>query len=421
MFVILPALLVAGCGGGSGDRGTLASSGPTGALSGYIYVPVGAAKVKSGARRIVSLDRSAAVPAGYTILVGATVTCGGRSTTTDVTGYFSLTGVSDGNQTVTVSKTGYQAFTISVSITANTSVDLNETVTVVVSLTPQSAGSIHVTSTPSGAEIYVDGTDTSLTTPATVPNVTTGSHSVYVTKTGYDAPTPETTTVTDGETSNVAFTLSPAASAATVAASVSASSGDTDTTFNLSCDVTGTRNLLEGRCDTSGLWYEITSPGTSLECKYQDAGSYIPGCRVNGNAIGNADAPITVEAVAAPTVAASMSPATGTISTEFTLTCDVTGNASQLEGRCDDSSEWSAISSGSTMACHYETTGTHTPGCRVNSVTSDNISIIVSKEAITTWVKEFGVVPQQYNSNLYNKLLMVDILLLEMMEALGVP
>jgi len=51
-------------------------------------------------------------------LSGATVTCGGKSTITGSNGSFSLSGITLGNQTLTLSKAGYQSFSLSVSISS---------------------------------------------------------------------------------------------------------------------------------------------------------------------------------------------------------------------------------------------------------------------------------------------------------------
>jgi len=50
-------------------------------------------------------------------LASATVKCGGQSTTTDSKGQYGLAGISPGNQTISFSKSGYQSYSKSVTIT----------------------------------------------------------------------------------------------------------------------------------------------------------------------------------------------------------------------------------------------------------------------------------------------------------------
>ena len=69
-------------------------------------------------------------------------------------------------------------------------------------------GSIQVNSTPSGAKIYLDGTDTGQITNSTLPNISAGSHTVKLVKEGYvDYET--TVSVTANQTTTVDTTLSP--------------------------------------------------------------------------------------------------------------------------------------------------------------------------------------------------------------------
>ena len=69
------------------------------------------------------------------------------------------------------------------------------------------SGNITVSSTPSGAEIFLDNTDTGNVTPYTISNVPVGSHSVYVTLSGYKIPLPVSVTVSAGSTTPADFTL----------------------------------------------------------------------------------------------------------------------------------------------------------------------------------------------------------------------
>ncbi|MCK9593954.1 MAG: PKD domain-containing protein, partial [Methanoregula sp.] len=72
-----------------------------------------------------------------------------------------------------------------------------------------STSSITVTSTPSGAHIFIDGADTSQVTPDTVTSIPVGEHIVHVTKVGYVTPTTRVIPVVGGQTVTADFTLVP--------------------------------------------------------------------------------------------------------------------------------------------------------------------------------------------------------------------
>jgi len=71
----------------------------------------------------------------------------------------------------------------------------------IVSSEQPTVGSIHVTSTPSGADIDLDGSHEG-TTPKTISGVPVGSHTIKVTASGYEDYN-RRVTVTDGETETV--------------------------------------------------------------------------------------------------------------------------------------------------------------------------------------------------------------------------
>jgi sugar lactone lactonase YvrE len=70
-----------------------------------------------------------------------------------------------------------------------------------------SAGSIQVNSSPTGAKIFLDGTDTGQVTNATLTGISPGSHEVKVSKEGY-VDREETVSVTGGQTAIVDVSLS---------------------------------------------------------------------------------------------------------------------------------------------------------------------------------------------------------------------
>ncbi len=142
-------------------------------------------------------------------------------------GYYSITSLPSGGSvyfdgsykgttpvTVEVSSTGTPGHTVSISLsgyeTWSTSLSGNpasgQTIPVTAYLTPiQNYGSISVTSNPSGATAMLDG-GSSQTTPCTFTGVSPGSHTVYVSKSGYTSVS-RTVTVSGGSTTQVSVTL----------------------------------------------------------------------------------------------------------------------------------------------------------------------------------------------------------------------
>ncbi len=111
-----------------------------------------------------------------------------------------ISNVTAGSHSYTLTLSGYNNATGTVTVTAG------QTATVSVTLTPVvTTGSIAFTSSPSGANIYLDGTLVGVT-PATITNVSAGSHSYTLTLSGYNDYT-GTVTVTAGQTSTISATL----------------------------------------------------------------------------------------------------------------------------------------------------------------------------------------------------------------------
>lgn len=70
-------------------------------------------------------------------------------------------------------------------------------------------GSIAVSSNPSGAKIFLDGTDTLHTTPSTLMGIAPGTHGVKLTLSGYSDSTEQSVVVNAGATTPADFTLTP--------------------------------------------------------------------------------------------------------------------------------------------------------------------------------------------------------------------
>jgi hypothetical protein len=78
-------------------------------------------------------------------------------------------------------------------------------------------GNISVSSTPSGATIFLNGSSTGSVTPYTLENIPSGSHTILLQKSGYQDYS-QTVTVTNDATSTVSATLTAVASAPSISA-----------------------------------------------------------------------------------------------------------------------------------------------------------------------------------------------------------
>jgi serine/threonine protein kinase len=124
--------------------------------------------------------RSAIIPGQLTINStpeGAQVRIDGRTDPSWVTPY-NLPGLAPGQHSVTVSKAGYAAENRTIDVASASKSFL------VVQLA-QITATAAVTSTPSGAAVFVDGKDSGRLTPAQIPVDRPGSHTFLVRKSGY--------------------------------------------------------------------------------------------------------------------------------------------------------------------------------------------------------------------------------------------
>jgi len=310
LVAIVPILLT-GCGGGSGTGFGIIKQNysTTAAISGFLYEDTASSRT-TGAT-------------AYVPIKDAKVTCDSQYDYSDANGYFKVTGLTPGEKTCYVSKTGYRTYSFTKTAVAGASV-----------------------------------------------------------KTGVIL-------MTEGEN-------------LTITASVSPTSGTTSDTFTLTCTVSGgTASTLEGRCDSTENWSIMS--GTTKTCTYSSTGSYTPGCRADSYYTDDVDSAVTVTSGTGVSVTASVSPTSGTTSDTFTLTCNVTGTETTLEGRCDTTEEWSPITSGYTKSCTYASTGSYTPGCRVDGTTSDNVDSPVSVTAPTTDITVSSFAPSSGASDVpYN-------------------
>lgn len=119
-------------------------------------------------------------------------------------GAYAISNVPVGSHTVRVALSGYQDYTTSVAVSGATTSHITASLQ---PGQPTSTGSISVTSSPSGAEVYIDNAYRGVT-PLTVDGVATGTHAVRVALGGYgDWST--TVQVGAGSTASASASLSP--------------------------------------------------------------------------------------------------------------------------------------------------------------------------------------------------------------------
>ena len=103
-----------------------------------------------------------------------------------------------GSHTIKLTKSGYNDVSKTVTVSSGRTTTVSESLNV-------QTGSIKVTSNPSGANIYLDGTFKG-TTPKTISNVPTDSHTIKLTKSGYNDIS-KTVTVSSSQTTTVSESL----------------------------------------------------------------------------------------------------------------------------------------------------------------------------------------------------------------------
>ncbi len=139
----------------------------------------GAAKGKNAKKKVAASAAPLIVPGQMSIdsvPQGAQVSVDGKTDPSWVTP-FTLPGLDPGQHSVTASKPGYSSDTRTVQVTSGSK-------SFVVTHLAQLVATLSVSSSPAGANVYVDGKDTGKLTPAQV-SIDKGSHVVLVRKSGY--------------------------------------------------------------------------------------------------------------------------------------------------------------------------------------------------------------------------------------------
>ena len=115
-----------------------------------------------------------------------------------------ITNLTAGSHEVKLTRTGYEDFTTTVTITAGTTTYLSATMTVLPGI-----GTLEISSTPAGARVFIDGADVQKVTPATITNLSSGDHTYKLVLSGYKDAT-GTFTIEPGMTTTVSVPLTKA-------------------------------------------------------------------------------------------------------------------------------------------------------------------------------------------------------------------
>ena len=108
-----------------------------------------------------------------------------------------------GSHTIRITRTGYNDYTTTAAVYAGQTTSV--TATLIQIDTSPSTGSLYITSSPSGADVYVDLIYKGITT-TTLSDIPPGSHSIRITKTGYNEYW-TTATVISGKTATISANL----------------------------------------------------------------------------------------------------------------------------------------------------------------------------------------------------------------------
>ena len=160
------------------------------------------AKGKNARKKPVATAAPLVVPgqmAVDSVPQGAQVQIDGKTDPSWITP-FTLPGLDPGQHTVTASKPGYSSDTRTVEVTSGSK-------SFVVTHLTQLMATLAVSSSPAGANIYIDGKDTGKLTPAQV-SIDKGQHTVLVRKSGFLDET-NSSLFTLGQTVNFSPTLRP--------------------------------------------------------------------------------------------------------------------------------------------------------------------------------------------------------------------
>jgi hypothetical protein len=181
-------------------------------LSGY-YDWKSTVTVPAGGTRTVSATLSK-IPTSNTGWIYVSSSPGGATVLLDGTnvgqtpgsGALKLNNIAAGSHTVNLQLNGYQAYTTGVNVVPATVSQVDAVLTPAGNV--PTVGGLSVSSTPSGANVYVDNAFRGIT-PLTLNDITAGSHTLLLQMAGYQDYV-ATVQVNKGATNTVASVLAPA-------------------------------------------------------------------------------------------------------------------------------------------------------------------------------------------------------------------
>jgi len=182
-------------------------------LSGYydwkstVSVPSGGTRTVSATMNPIPVSNTGWIyvsssPGGATVFLD-----GGNAGQTPNSGALKLNGIQAGDHTIKLQMTGYNDYSTTVNVRQSTVSDVS-TVLVPVGVSP-STGGLTVSSTPSGASVYVDNVLRGIT-PLTMTDIPAGSHTLLIQMSGYQDYV-STVQVNSGATNTVVAALNPVA------------------------------------------------------------------------------------------------------------------------------------------------------------------------------------------------------------------
>lgn len=137
-------------------------------------------------------------------------------------------------------------------------------------------GNISVSSTPSGASIYLDNSDSGMTTTATIESVPSGIHTIILTRSGYGNYTFGSVNVSEGQTTTLTAVLTAATLAPTISG-ISPSSGYNSSIVTVTITGTGFSTplssiVLTQSGQTNIAATSISASATSISCQFPITG-----------------------------------------------------------------------------------------------------------------------------------------------------
>lgn len=127
-------------------------------------------------------------------------------------GYFPITDIRTGQHTILLKLNGYKDYQKTVSLSEGQTITISADMVVGVGSatpTPSTAtGKLALSTSPPGAQIFIDGSLSGRMTPATISAIPAGTHSIRLQLAGY-APAEATVTITAGQTTSLSLPLAP--------------------------------------------------------------------------------------------------------------------------------------------------------------------------------------------------------------------